>query len=170
LPLPTDFRQRARIVREIDPAGSLFGPECNPAATSLPRHSTSRIIRFAGAPGWLELRKILYRRQNARSGGSAGQLKLMIQNLFGRPLSSVVHHETRELPFLCAFREGRTEPKLTVGTDGPRGFQIDKGAVVFHKLAMSVLADRLPRFFKELGASPGIGTKPASDGSFRLLQ
>jgi len=88
----------------------------------------------------------------------------MIQNLLADRFHLVVHHETRELPFyvLSVRKNG---PKLTVGTDGPRGFQIDKGAVVFHKLAMSVLADRLPRFFKELEHRPVLN-QTGVDGAF----
>jgi uncharacterized protein (TIGR03435 family) len=122
--------------------------------------------QFFGAPGWLSSDRFDIAAR-AADPASQAQVMHMLQSLLAERFHLALHRETRDLP-LYVLSVGKNGPKLTPGTDGAPGFQILNGALSFHKLSMSVLADRLPGIFKELEHRPVLD-KTGIDGLFDFV-
>ena len=119
--------------------------------------------QISGAPGWMSSERY-YIDARAEDPAPLPRVKLMLQSLLAERFHLTVHHESKELPFYI-LSVGKNGTKLTAGTDGPPGFQIANGAVTLHKLTISVFADRLPSFFRELEHRPTLN-QTGIDGVF----
>jgi uncharacterized protein (TIGR03435 family) len=117
-------------------------------------------------PGWLGSNRYDIAAKTADSAPD-DQIKLMLRSLLADRFNLKLHREEKELPtyLLSVASHG---PKLPHGTGSSAGYRLDDGALTFHNLALKDFAERLPRFFKELGNRPVLD-HTGLDGTYDFL-